>query len=39
MFSNSNRFDGYLRLNCGAPYTPAIDAALRRLGAIVGELA
>lgn len=39
MFSNSNRFDGYLRLNCGAPYTPATDAALRRLGAIVGELA
>ncbi|HET7775176.1 MAG TPA: PLP-dependent aminotransferase family protein, partial [Azospira sp.] len=39
MFSNSNRFDGFLRLNCGAPYTPRIDAALRRLGAIVGAQA
>lgn len=38
MFSNSNRFDGYFRLNCGMPYTPPIDAALRRLGEIVGEL-
>jgi DNA-binding transcriptional MocR family regulator len=32
MFSNSNRFDGFIRLNCGAPYTPAIDSALQRLG-------
>ena len=39
MFSNSNRFDGFVRLNCGAPYTPEIDAALRHLGQLVGGLA
>lgn len=38
MFSNSNRFDGFIRLNCGAPYTAEIDAALARLGQLAGEL-
>lgn len=37
MFSNSNRFDNYLRLNCGLPYTDEVDAALRRLGQLVGQ--
>jgi DNA-binding transcriptional MocR family regulator len=37
MFSNSNRFDGYIRLNCGAPYTPEIEAALKRLGELCGQ--
>jgi len=40
LFSNSNRFDRYTRLNCGWPYTEEIDAALRRLGEIAsGQLA
>ena len=39
LFSNSSRFDNYLRINCGWPYDDAIDAGLRRLGAIVGECA
>jgi DNA-binding transcriptional MocR family regulator len=32
MFSNSNRFDSYIRLNCGAPITPQIESALQQLG-------
>ena len=38
MFSNSNRFDHYLRLNCGLPITPEVEAAVARLGAIVTSL-
>jgi len=38
MFSNSNRYEGFIRLNCGSPYTPEIDAALKRLGEICREL-
>ena len=38
LFSNSSRFDHYLRLNCGWPYDAEIDGALRQLGAIVGRL-
>lgn len=38
MFSNSNRFDGFVRLNCGAPYTLEIDAALKRLGELCSQL-
>ncbi len=38
LFSNSSRFDHYLRINCGWPYGEAVDAALRRLGAIATEL-
>lgn len=38
MFSNSNRFDGFARINCGAPYTAEIEAALKRLGALCGSL-
>jgi DNA-binding transcriptional MocR family regulator len=38
MFSNTPRFDHFLRLDCGQPYSPAIDAAMRRLGGLVGEL-
>lgn len=37
LFSNSSRYDHYLRINCGAPYGEKIDAGLRRLGQIVGE--
>lgn len=35
MFSNSNRFDNYLRLNCGFPFTDEIEMALKQLGQIV----
>jgi DNA-binding transcriptional MocR family regulator len=38
VFSNSKRFDHYLRINCGWPYSPEIDGALRRLGEIVAGL-
>jgi DNA-binding transcriptional MocR family regulator len=38
MFSNSNRFTDFIRINCGAPQSDELDAALRRLGAIVTRL-
>jgi DNA-binding transcriptional MocR family regulator len=38
IFSNSNRFNTYLRLNCGWPFTPEIEQAFKRLGAIVSGL-
>jgi DNA-binding transcriptional MocR family regulator len=37
-FSNSGRFDNYLRLNCGWPYSKAVDAGLQRLGQIVADV-
>lgn len=39
MFSNSDRFDHYLRLNCGWPFTPEIEQGVRRLGQLAGQLA
>jgi len=39
LFSNSSRFDHYLRINCGWPITETIDAGLRRLGEIASECA
>jgi DNA-binding transcriptional MocR family regulator len=38
MFSNSNRYDHFIRLNSGAPYTPVIDQALQELGGILRAL-
>jgi len=38
MFSNSLRFDAYLRISCGSPHDAQAETALRRLGQIVGEL-
>jgi DNA-binding transcriptional MocR family regulator len=38
LFSNSSRFDHYLRINCGWPYGEAVDSGLRRLGQIVETL-
>lgn len=35
LFSNSNRFDHFLRINCGSPYSTELDQALRCLGRIV----
>jgi DNA-binding transcriptional MocR family regulator len=37
LFSNSSRFDHYLRINCGWPFTDAIEGGLRRLGKIACE--
>ena len=38
MFSNSMRFDSYLRLNCGWPFTAEIEKAFATLGAVVQAL-
>lgn len=38
IFSNSDRFDHYLRLCCGKPFTHELDQALRKLGGIVERL-
>jgi DNA-binding transcriptional MocR family regulator len=35
LFSNSNRFDHFIRISCGAPFTAEADRALRQLGGIV----
>jgi len=37
LFSNSSRFDHYLRINCGWPFTDTIEGGLRRLGEIACE--
>jgi len=37
LFSNSNRYDHYLRISCGAAYTEETEIALRRLGQIVAQ--
>lgn len=38
MFSNLPRFEAYVRLNCGAPLVPEIEAALQRLGQLCRQL-
>jgi DNA-binding transcriptional MocR family regulator len=38
MFSNSLRFDPYLRINCGWPHSQDVEQALQRLGQIVERL-
>lgn len=38
MFSNSLRFDPYLRINCGWPHNEEVERALKRLGQIVADL-
>jgi DNA-binding transcriptional MocR family regulator len=38
LFSNSSRFDHYLRINCGWPYGEAVATGLRRLGQITEAL-
>lgn len=39
LFSASGMYRNCLRLNCGNPFTPAIDDAVRRLGALIGQYA
>lgn len=38
LFSNTGRFDNFLRLGCGWPHTAQIDAALKTLGRIAKGL-
>lgn len=38
-FSTSRRFDHFIRLQYGQPWSPALDAAMRKLGQIVTRLA
>lgn len=38
IFSNSNRFDHFLRINCGAPYSRELDRAYTVLASIVTRL-
>ena len=38
LFSNSNRFAHFVRRNCGWPYSPAIDHAVKRLGQLCAGL-
>jgi DNA-binding transcriptional MocR family regulator len=38
LYSNSNRFDHFLRINCGAPYTAEIEQAIKVLSNIVQHL-
>lgn len=35
LFSNTQRSDHYVRLNCGLPWTPQLEAGLHRLGEII----
>jgi len=35
LFSATRRFRNHLRINCGSPWTPETEAALKTLGEIV----
>ena len=39
LFSSSGKLRNYIRLNCGNPWTPEIEGAIRKLGAMVHEAA
>ncbi|MBV8603717.1 MAG: PLP-dependent aminotransferase family protein [Pelomonas sp.] len=39
MFSNARRFDHFMRLTVGTPYSPAVDDALKWLGGRIGAAA
>lgn len=38
MFSTTGRYDNFIRLNCGMPFTDEVDDALRELGTILRGL-
>jgi DNA-binding transcriptional MocR family regulator len=38
MFSNSKRFEHFIRINCGWPFSPEIDRALQSLGKLIDEM-
>ena len=35
MFSNSGRYERFIRLSCGLPFTPAVEEAYRELGSLI----
>ncbi|WP_433767517.1 PLP-dependent aminotransferase family protein [Pseudomonas putida] len=37
IFSNGQRFDHFVRIGCGAPYSPRIDEALQTLGLLLNN--
>lgn len=37
LFSATRRFKNHLRINCGSPWTPETEGALKILGKIVGD--
>jgi len=37
IFSNTRRFDHYVRINCGLPFTQEVEGAIRRLGELLGK--
>ena len=37
LFSNASRCDGFLRINCGIPWSPTLADGLRRLGELAGQ--
>ena len=39
LFSNTARCDGFLRVNCGIPWSPVLADGLRRLGELAGQTA
>jgi DNA-binding transcriptional MocR family regulator len=38
IFSNAQRFNHFVRIGCGTPYSPRIDEALQTLGQILKNL-
>ncbi|WP_293932546.1 PLP-dependent aminotransferase family protein [Iodobacter sp.] len=38
MFSNSKRFEHFIRINCGWPFSPEIDRALQSLGELISAM-
>ncbi|MDM0042870.1 PLP-dependent aminotransferase family protein [Variovorax dokdonensis] len=38
LFSNSERFDHFVRINCGWPFGPDVEEGLRKLGQIAAHL-
>lgn len=39
MFCGTDRFDHYIRLNCGHTWSDRVESSVRRLGALVADLA
>lgn len=37
LFSNTNRYDHFLRICCGDPYSKEMDGALRQIGGLLGK--
>lgn len=38
MFSNSNRFEHFIRINCGWPFSPDIERAVQQMGQIIKDM-